>query len=59
MTTTKITPSEPTGTKPTEYEEASELDWAGYEFATIEYDYKIHPEAAKRIQQLFVRLYNA
>lgn len=40
-----------------EYEDMTALDWAEYEFDTIEYDYKIHPEAAKAIRSLFKRLY--
>lgn len=40
-----------------DYDSLSELDWAKYEFATIEYDFKIHPDAAKRIRKLFERLH--
>lgn len=31
-------------------------DLAEYEFATIEYDYKVHPDAARRIRLLFDQL---
>lgn len=41
-----------------EYEDATPLDWAEYEFATIEYDYKVHPNAAKAIREIFKRLAN-
>ena len=44
--------------KPTDYDDVTPLEWIEYEFATIEYDYKIHPDAAKRIIKLFERLYN-
>lgn len=37
----------------------TELDWAEYEFATVEYDYQIPPRAAERIRALFKRLYDA
>jgi len=30
--------------------------WAEYEFATTEYDYRIHPDAAKTIRTMFRRL---
>lgn len=40
-----------------DYYDATKLDWAEYEFATIEYDYRIHPDAAKRIRQIFKALY--
>lgn len=59
MKTLRTTPSEPTGTKPTDYDAVSPADWAEYEFATIEYDYKIHPDAAKRIRGIFRRYINA
>jgi hypothetical protein len=39
------------------YEDCTPLDWAEYEFATIEYDYMIQPEAARRIREIFKRLY--
>lgn len=42
-----------------EYENLTELDWVKYEFATIEYDFQINPIAARRIEALFERLYNA
>lgn len=42
-----------------EYAGCTELDWAEYEFATIEYDYKVHPDAARRILELFKKLYEA
>ena len=58
MTTTKTTPSEPTGTQPIDdYKNVTPLEWAEYEFATTEYDYKIHPDAAKTIRSIFRRLY--
>ena len=41
-----------------DYDELTELDWVLYEFATIEYDFRIHPVAARRIEALFERLYN-
>ena len=40
----------------TDYDNITELDWVLYEFATIAYDYKIHPEAVRRINELFERL---
>ena len=42
-----------------DYANVTELEWAEYEFETIEYDYQIHPKAAKIIRNLFKRLYNA
>lgn len=39
-----------------DYDDVTPLEWAKYEFATIEYDYKVHPEAAKRILNLLERL---
>lgn len=36
-----------------EYASCSDLDWAEYQFATIEYDFRIHPEAAKAIRSIF------
>lgn len=30
-------------------------EWAEYEFATIEYDYHIHPQAASMIRSIFDR----
>ena len=39
-----------------DYAEATELDWVMYEFSTIAYDFRIHPEAARRIEELFKRL---
>ena len=41
-----------------EYESMTQLDWAEYEFATIEYDYMIHPKAAISIRAIFKRLYD-
>ncbi len=41
----------------TEYDAMTELDWAEYEFATIEYDYNIHEKAARSIRAIFERLY--
>jgi hypothetical protein len=40
-----------------DYVELTPLDWVKYEFETIEYDYKIHPEAANRIRSLFEQLF--
>ena len=40
-----------------EYKHITELDCVEYEFSTIEYDFQIHPIAAKRIRELFKRLY--
>ena len=42
-----------------DYADVTELDWAEYEFGTVEYDYNIHPQAARVIRTLFKRLYNA
>jgi hypothetical protein len=39
-----------------DYKDCSERDWVEYEFGTIEYDFNIHPEAARRIRSLFDRL---
>ena len=44
-------------TEDSEYANLTELDWVEYEFATIEYDYQIHQIAAKRIRELFKRLF--
>ena len=41
-----------------EYESLTELDWFRYEFATLEYDYKIHPDAARSIEKMFERMYD-
>lgn len=41
-----------------DYKNVTEREWVEYEFSTIEYDYQVHPEAAKRIRLLFDRLYN-
>ncbi|KKL05457.1 hypothetical protein LCGC14_2605840 [marine sediment metagenome] len=41
---------------PNDYDDVTPLKWAEYELATIEYDYKVHPEAAKMIRNLFKRL---
>ena len=38
------------------YETCSPFEWAMYEFATIIYDYKVHPEAAKRVELIFKQL---
>jgi len=37
--------------------EMTPLDWAMYEFGTIEYDFQVHPEAARRIEGLFKQIY--
>ena len=42
-----------------DYKDMTELDWVEYEFATIEYDYRVHAEAARRIRCLFKRLYDS
>ena len=39
-----------------DYANTTELDWVMYEFSTIAYDFRIHPEASRRIQELFKRL---
>jgi hypothetical protein len=39
-----------------DYDNVTPLEWAEYEFATIEYDYEIHPEAAKAIYEILKRL---
>lgn len=44
-------------TDDSDYEALTGLDWAEYEFATIEYDYNIHPNAANSIRAIFERLY--
>ena len=41
-----------------QYEGMTPLDWAEYEFATIEYDFKIDPRAAEAIRAIFKRLYD-
>lgn len=43
--------------KMNEYEDVTELGWVEYEFATIECDYRIHPDAARAINRMFKRLY--
>lgn len=40
----------------TEYDDVTEREWVEYEFATIEYDFQIHPKAATGIRLLFDRL---
>jgi hypothetical protein len=42
-----------------EYSTMTELDWAEYMFATIEYDYNLHPRAAQSIRAIFRQLYVA
>ena len=42
-----------------DYNNMTERDWVDYEFATIEYDYRIPYEAARRIERLFDRLWEA
>lgn len=39
-----------------DYDKMTELDWAEYQFATIEYDYNIHPQAANAIRAIFKQL---
>lgn len=41
-----------------DYADCSPLDWVLYEFGTICYDYQIHPEATKRIEEMFKWLDN-
>jgi hypothetical protein len=36
--------------------EPSQLDIAEYQYATIEYDYRIHPDASKAILKIFENL---
>lgn len=55
MKITEITQSELIGQSPTEYDEVTPLEWAEYEFSTIEYDYRIPTEAAQRIREIFKR----
>lgn len=43
--------------EPSDYERMTELDWAEYQFATVEYDYNIHPRAAESIRAIFKQLY--
>jgi len=38
-----------------DYEDCTDLDWAEYEFSTIEYDYRIHPDATKAIRNILKR----
>ena len=42
--------------KKSEYDDVTEREWVEYEFSTIQYDYQLHPDAARRIQGLFDRL---
>jgi len=37
--------------------EPNDLEIAEYQFATIEYDYKVHPDAAEAIRRIFKQLY--
>lgn len=39
-----------------DYGQVTELEWVEYELDTIEYDFKIHPAAIKRIRALMVRI---
>lgn len=39
-----------------DYADVTPLQWAEYEFATIEYDNNISPKAAQAIRAIFVRL---
>jgi len=41
-----------------DYDGVTPLEWAEYEFATIEYDHRISPDAAKAIRAIFKRLYD-
>lgn len=45
-----------THTDQDEYANITPLEWAEYEFATIEYDYRIQEEAAARIRGIFKQL---
>lgn len=49
-------PSPKTGSTASEYDEVTPLEWAEYEFATIEYDYRIPERAANAIRAIFKRL---
>ena len=42
-----------------DYDELTELDRVLYEFGTVEYDFKIHPVAARNIREMFERLFNS
>ena len=42
-----------------EYESMTEREWVDLEFATIIYDYRLHPDAVKGIEHLFDRLVNS
>ena len=42
-----------------EYDQLTERDWVDVEFATIAYDYQIHPDAVGRISLLLDRLESA
>lgn len=39
-----------------DYDDVTPLEWANYEFATVEYDYKISSEAADRIYRIMEEL---
>ena len=39
-----------------EYDQPTERDLVDLEFATIIYDYRLHPDAVKRIELLFDKL---
>lgn len=39
-----------------EYDQITECDWVYLELATIIYDYRLHTDAAKRIELLFDRV---
>lgn len=41
---------------PSDYDNVTPLEWAEYEFATIEYDHKISPDAARGIRAIMQRL---
>jgi len=41
-----------------DYDACTDLDWAEYEFATIEYDHRLSPDAARAIRAIFKRYIN-
>ena len=41
-----------------DYDEVTPLEWAEYEFATIEYDAQLTPRTAEAIRAIFKRLAN-
>lgn len=49
----------PDCTSEDEYANLTEYDWVMYEWGTIAYDYRVHPDAQSQIEILFKRLWNA